>query len=59
MEQNLKGERWTLEQVNSKLAKDIPTAFQRMADAQKLHGGTLRSAAFDVALGELVKGTRS
>jgi glutamate dehydrogenase/leucine dehydrogenase len=59
MEQNLKGERWTLEQVNAKLKKDIPLAFLRLASAQRAHGGTLRSAAFDTALGDFITSLRA
>jgi glutamate dehydrogenase len=59
MEQNLKGERWTLGEVNQKLAADIPVAFARLAAQQKAHGGTLRSASFDVALTEFVTSLRA
>jgi glutamate dehydrogenase/leucine dehydrogenase len=59
MEQNLKGERWSLDEVNAKLARDIPLAFARLAEAQKAQGGTLRSAAFDVALGDFVTSLRA
>jgi glutamate dehydrogenase len=55
MEQNMKGERWTLEQVNAKLAKDIPIAFARLA----ARPGTLREAAFDVALADLITTLRA
>ncbi len=59
MEQNLKGERWSLDEVHAKLAGDIPVAFARLAEMQKAHGGTLRSAAFDVALSDFVTALRS
>jgi glutamate dehydrogenase len=59
MEQNMKGEKWSLADVNAKLARDIPIAFARLAARQAKSGGTLREAAYDTALGDFVTALRS
>ncbi|MEK7119735.1 MAG: Glu/Leu/Phe/Val dehydrogenase [Patescibacteria group bacterium] len=54
-EQNLKGEHWTKDQVNKKLKKKMQLASDAVWDASQSLSTSLRTAAFVVALGRILK----
>lgn len=54
MTQNTSGERWTLPEVQDKLRALVTSGFEALDRAQKRSGGTLREAAFDHAVLELL-----
>ncbi|MDP1722189.1 MAG: Glu/Leu/Phe/Val dehydrogenase [Candidatus Gottesmanbacteria bacterium] len=54
-EQNLKGQHWTKEDVNRKLRKKMETAAGAVWEAAKKYKTTLRTAAFAVAVGRIMK----
>jgi len=54
-EQNLKGEAWTKDDVNKKLADKMASAAEAVWDASKTHNTDLRTAAFVVALARILQ----
>lgn len=54
-EQNLKGQHWTKAQVNKKLAHKMAAAAEAVWQASVTHKTDLRTAAFIVALGRILK----
>ncbi len=56
-EQNLKGEHWTKDEVNSKLKAKMNTAAGDVWDASRAHTTDLRTAGFIVALERILQAT--
>ncbi len=56
-EQNLKDEHWTKETVNNKLKRKMNAAADAVWEASKKYKTTLRTAAFVVAVGRIMKKT--
>ena len=54
-EQNLRGEHWTKEDVNKKLKRKMEVAAGAVWETAKKHNTTLRTAAFVVAVGRIMK----
>lgn len=57
--QGLSRERWTEEAVNAKLKETMLRALTDVLEAKRLHGGTMREAAFVLAIGRILKAMRA